>query len=249
MTYCVALSLDAGLVFASDTRTNAGVDQVGRYGKMRVFSKAGERVVVALSAGNLSFTQSALNLLELRARHEPDAPGINNARSMFEVARLFGDALREVRVRDETYLRENNIEASGSFIIGGQIDGERPRLFLVYSEGNCIETSSETPYFQSGEVKFGKPIIDRAITPSTTLDEAVKCVLVSFDSTIRSNITAGLPIDLLVYRTGALRVDVQRRIEEDDAYFQSIRTGWNDALRGALHSLPCPHWLNGGAAR
>jgi putative proteasome-type protease len=244
MTYCVALNLDAGLVFASDTRTNAGVDQVGRYGKMRVYAQDGERVIVTLSAGNLSLTQNVINLLEQRARHQPDQPGIGNARSMFDVACLLGDALREVRARDEAYLRQNNVDASGSFIVGGQIAGESPRLFLVYSEGNSIESSPETPYFQSGEIKFGKPIIDRAITAATAIDEAVKCVLVSFDSTIRSNITAGLPIDVLTYRRDALRVDSQHRLDEDDPYYQSIRTGWNDALRRALNSLPAPDWLD-----
>jgi putative proteasome-type protease len=243
MTYCVALNLDAGLVFASDSRTNAGVDQVGRYGKMRVFANDGERVIVTLSAGNLSLTQNALNLLELRARQHPELPGIGNVRSMFEVARLLGDALREIRAHDEDELKKNGIESAGSFIVGGQIVDEAPRLFLVYSEGNCIETSIDTPYFQSGETKFGKPIIDRAITPATALDEAVKCVLVSFDSTMRSNITAGPPIDVLVYRRGELRVGAHRRIEEDDPYFLSIRTGWHDALRSALRSLPAPDWI------
>jgi putative proteasome-type protease len=244
MTYCVALNLDAGLVFASDSRTNAGVDQIGRYGKMRVFERAGDRVIVTLSAGNLSLTQNALNLLEQRARQHPAQQGIGNVDSMFEVARLIGDALREIRAHDEEELQKSGIDASGSFIVGGQIAGEAPRLFLVYSEGNCIETSLDTPYFQSGEVKFGKPIIDRAITPATALDEAVKCVLVSFDSTMRSNITAGPPIDLLVYPRDALQVGLHRRIEEDDAYFLSIRTGWHDALRSALNSLPAPDWLH-----
>ncbi len=244
MTYCVALALDAGMVFASDTRTNAGVDNVSRYGKMRVIAEEGDRVIVTLSAGNLSLTQNAMNLLEQRARHAPERPGLGNAKSMFDVACLIGDAMREVRARDEAYLRQSQIEASGSFIVGGQIRGESPRLFLVYSEGNCIEASPETPYFQSGETKFGKPIIDRAITPATPLDEALKCALVSIDSTFRSNITAGPPVDVLVYRRDALSVAVKRRMDEDDPYFQAVRNGWNDALRNALNSLPAPDWLD-----
>lgn len=243
MTYCVALALDAGMVFASDTRTNAGVDNVSRFGKMRVVAEDGDRVIVTLSAGNLSLTQNAMNLLEQRARHAPERPGLGNAKSMFDVACLIGDAMREVRARDEAYLRQSQIEASGSFIVGGQIRGEAPRLFLVYSEGNCIEASPETPYFQSGETKFGKPIIDRAITPATPLDEALKCALVSIDSTFRSNITAGPPVDVLVYRRDALTVAVKRRMEEDDPYFVAVRNGWNDALRNALNSLPAPDWL------
>ncbi len=243
MTYCIGLKLDAGLLFASDSRTNAGMDQVSRFGKMRVFCTAGERLIVTLSAGNLSLTQNALNLLDHRARHEPGAPSLDSASSMFEVASLIGDALREIRKRDERYLRDNGIEAGGSFIVGGQIAGEAPRMFLVYSEGNFIETSAETPFFQIGETKFGKPILDRLITPQTPLDEACKCALVSFDSTMRSNLSVGPPIDVLLYTTDRLDCGLQQRLEEDDAYLRDVRTQWNEALRRGMQSLPPPQWL------
>lgn len=243
MTYCVGLNLEQGLIFASDSRTNAGVDDIGRFGKMRAFANDGERVIVTLSAGNLSVTQNALNLLEHRAKHDASQPGLMNAKSMFEVATLVGDAMREIRARDEPYLRSSNIDPNASFILGGQIAGESPRLFLVYSEGNFIESLADTPFFQTGEIKFGRPILDRVITPQTSLPEAAKCVLVSFDSTIRSNVSVGAPIDLLVYRRDSLQLGVQRRLEEDDPYYGEIRRQWNDSLRSVLRTLPDPDWL------
>lgn len=245
MTYCIGLKLDDGLLFASDSRTNAGMDQVSRFGKMRTFCTPGERLVVTLSAGNLSLTQNALNLLEHRARHEPSTLGIDNASSLFEVAGLVGEALREIRQRDERYLRDSGIEANGSFIVGGQIAGEPPRLFLVYAEGNFIEASAETPFFQIGETKFGKPILDRLITPQTPLDEACKCALVSFDSTMRSNLSVGPPIDMLLYRRDRLDCGLQQRLDEEDPYLRQVRTDWNEALRRGVQSLPPPAWLQG----
>jgi len=199
MTYCIGLNLAEGLLFASDSRTNAGVDDVRRASKMRVFAKPGERLVVTLSSGNLSLTQNAMNLLEHRATQAQEQAGIYTATSMFEVATLVGDALREIRKRDEPYLRSSGIDPSGSFIVGGQISGEPPRLFLVYSEGNFIESNPDTPWLQTGEIKFGKPILDRIIRYDTTLAEATKCALVSLDSTMRSNLSVGPPIDLLLY--------------------------------------------------
>ncbi|MCD9027487.1 peptidase [Luteimonas sp. BDR2-5] len=242
MTYCIGLNLDDGLILASDSRTNAGVDHVRRAGKMRVFAQDGERVVVTLSAGNLSLTQNVLNLLEHRSRHETGSLGILNAQSMFQVAQLVGDAMREIRSRDEAYLRDSGIDPTGSFIVGGQIRGEAPRLFLVYSEGNFIESSDETPFFQTGEIKFGKPILDRVISSHTSLVEAAKCTLVSFDSTIRSNLSVGTPIDLLVYRRDSLKVEIQQRFEDDDPYLQAIRDSWNTSMRRAVEALPLPDW-------
>lgn len=243
MTYCIALNLDQGLLFASDSRTNAGVDDVRRTGKMRVYGGDGDRVIVTLSSGNLSLTQNAINLLEHRARHTPDVPGIGNAQSMFEVAQHVGDALREIRQRDAAYLRDSGVDASGSFIVGGQIRGEAPRLFLVYSEGNFIESSIETPYFQTGESKFGKPILDRVISPETTLAEACKCVLVSFDSTMRSNLSVGPPIDLALYRRDTFAQPLRHRLEEDDPYLGTVRSEWNETLRKGVRQLPAPEWL------
>jgi putative proteasome-type protease len=242
MTYCVAMSLDAGMIFAADSRTNAGVDQIARFSKMRVFSRDGDRVIVALSSGNLSLTQNALSMLEQRARGGEGALHLWSATSMFDIARLVGDALREIKIRDGPYLEQNNIDSHANFIVGGQVRGEPPRLFEVYSEGNFIEATPDTCYFQIGESKYGKPVIDRVVKRSTGLLEATKCTLVSFDSTMRSNISVGLPIDLVVYETDALRIKLQRRIEESDPYFQMIHTQWGEGLRRVFAQLPNPEW-------
>jgi len=241
MTYCVAMSLDAGMIFASDSRTNAGVDQIARFSKMRVFARDGDRVIVTLSSGNLSITQNALSMLEQRARSEAELH-LWNATSMFDIARLVGDALREVKTRDGPYLQQNNIDSHANFIVGGQVHDETPRLFEVYSEGNFIEATPDTCYFQIGESKYGKPVIDRVVKRSTGLLEATKCTIVSFDSTMRSNISVGLPIDLVVYETDALKIRLQRRIEESDPYFQMIHTQWGEGLRRVFAQLPNPDW-------
>jgi putative proteasome-type protease len=243
MTYCVAMLLDAGMIFASDSRTNAGVDQIGKFSKTRVFVREGDRVIVTLSSGNLSITQNALNILEQRARAGDSQLHMWNAMSMFDVARLVGDALREVKTRDGPYLQENNIDSTANFIVGGQIRGEPPRLFEVYSVGNFIEATADTCYFQIGESKYGKPVIDRVVTRSTGLLEATKCTIVSFDSTMRSNISVGLPIDLAVYEVDSLRIKLQKRIEESDPYFQMVHTQWGEGLRRVFAQLPNPEWI------
>ena len=242
MTYCVAMSLDAGMIFASDSRTNAGVDQDGKFSKMRVFAREGDRIIVTLSSGNLSMTQSALNILEQRARSGDNQQQLWNATSMFDVARLVGDALREVKTRDGPYLLQNNIDSHANFIVGGQVRGEPPRLFEVYSEGNFIEATPDTCYFQIGESKYGKPVIDRVVTRATGLQEATKCTIVSFDSTMRSNISVGLPIDLAVYETDSLKLKLQKRIEESDSYFRMVHTQWGEGLRRVFAELPNPDW-------
>ena len=242
MTYCVAMSLDAGLMFASDSRTNAGVDQIARFSKMRVYAKDGDRVIVTLTSGNLSITQNVLSTLEQRMRTGESALNLMNAQSMFDATRLVGDALREVKTRDGPYLVQNNVDSSANFIVGGQVRGEPPRLFQVYGEGNFIEATADTPYFQIGESKYGKPVIDRVITRATSLSAATKCILVSFDSTMRSNISVGLPIDLVSYETGALRVRMQRRIDESDPYFRMVHEQWGEGLRRVFADLPDPNW-------
>jgi putative proteasome-type protease len=242
MTYCVAMSLHAGMIFASDSRTNAGVDQISRFSKMRTFVKDGDRVIVTLSSGNLSITQNALNILDQRARSGDNQLNLWNATSMFDIARLIGDSLREVKHRDGAYLMQNNIDSSANFLVGGQIRGEPPRLFEVYSEGNFIEATPDTCYFQIGESKYGKPVIDRVIQPGTSLVEAIKCTLVSFDSTMRSNISVGLPIDLLVYEADSLTVKLQRRIDEANPYFQMVHKAWGEGLRRVFAELPNPEW-------
>ena len=241
MTYCIGLNLDEGLLFASDSRTNAGVDDVRRAGKMRVFAVEGDRLIVTLSAGNLSLTQNTLNLLEYRANHG-DGIGLYSAQSMFEVASLVGDAMREIRKRDAPYLRDTGIDASGTFIVGGQIKGEVPRLFLVYSEGNFIESNPDTPYFQTGEIKFGKPILDRRVTPQTSLDQATKCALVSFDSTMRSNLSVGPPIDLLRYEAGSLTAGQVAKFTAQHPYWADLRERYSDGLSRLVASLPEPRF-------
>ena len=243
MTYCVAMSLDAGLLFASDSRTNAGVDQIARFSKMRVFAREGQRMIVTLSSGNLSITQNAINVLETRGRGSDSQLNMWNAESMFDVARLLGDCLREVKTRDGPYLVQNNIDAHANFIVGGQVRGEPPRLFNVYGEGNFIEATPDTCYFQIGETKYGKPIIDRVMSRTTSLLDATKCTMVSFDSTMRSNISVGLPIDLVVYEANALRIKLQRRILESDPYFQMIHAQWGAGLRRVFAELPGPEWI------
>ncbi len=242
MTYCVALKLNAGLLFASDSRTNAGVDQISCFKKMRSFVKEGDRAIVILSSGNLSITQSAVNLLEQHGRQH-DRHNIWNAESLFEVAQLLGECLREVRDHDGVFLKQSNVDAGANFIVGGQIYGERMRLFLVYAEGNFIEASDETPFFQIGETKYGKPIIDRVIRPDTPLIDAIKCILVSFDSTMRSNLSVGLPIDLTCYKQSCFRLELQQHITDEDPYFSQISRRWSDGLRGVFASLPNPDWL------
>ena len=243
MTYCVALKLNAGLVFASDSRTNAGVDQIACFKKMRTFVNPGDRAIVILSSGNLSITQNAINLLEQHGRHA-DRRNIWNVESMFEVAQLLGETLREVREHDGMFLAQNNVDSSANFIIGGQILNEDMRLFMIYKEGNFIEAGDETPFFQIGETKYGKPIIDRVINPQTPLSDAVKCVLVSFDSTMRSNLSVGLPIDLACYTRSSLCLSFQQHITHDDAYFAQISRRWSDGLKGVFASLPNPEWLS-----
>ena len=242
MTYCVAMSLDAGMIFASDSRTNAGVDQIARFSKMKVFAKDGDRVIITLSSGNLAVTQSALNNLDHRARTGGSELSIWNAESMFDVARLLGDSLREIKARDGPYLSQNNIDASGNFLVGGQIRGEPHRLFNVYGEGNFIEASPDTCYFQIGETKYGKPIIDRVISRSTPLADATKCVLVSFDSTMRSNLSVGMPIDLLCYERDTLEVQKRRRFDDGDAYFSALSCEWSEGTRQVFRRLPELKW-------
>lgn len=241
MTYCVALKLNVGLVFASDSRTHAGVDQIACFKKMRSFVRNGDRVIVILSSGNLSITQSAINLLEQRAHHN-ELHNLWNVESMFDVAMLLGDCLREVRNREGPFLLEGNVPAGANFIVGGQIKDAPPRLFLMYDEGNFIEATEETSFFQIGETKYGKPIIDRVINADTAMMEAIKCVLVSFDSTMRSNIAVGLPIDLACYETDSFKLDRIHHITDSDRYFAQISERWSEGLRGVFASLPDPVW-------
>jgi putative proteasome-type protease len=243
MTYCVALRLDTGMMFASDSRTNAGVDHIATFCKTRVYEKPDDRVMVVMSSGNLAMTQGVTNILD-RQRHAPEGtPTIWNVPSMFDVATIVGDALREMVRRDGPALNASGIDGSANLVVGGQIHGEPQRLFFVYPQGNFIEASDETPYFQLGESKYGKPILDRVLTTSTPQKEAAKCVLISFDSTIKSNISVGLPIDLLWYPKDSLHVGLQQRIRDGDPYFSMLRQRWGGGLRRVFGELPDPDWL------
>jgi putative proteasome-type protease len=242
MTYCVAVRNEHGLVFLSDSRTNAGVDQVGTFRKMHVYEVPGERVMVLLTAGNLGITQSIASGL----RAQLAAPGersLATAPNMFSAAKAVGDAVRRMHRRDADALDTFRIEFNVSFIFGGQIKGEPPRLFHLYAAGNFIEATDETPYFQIGESKYGKPILDRVIGAGLTLDEVAKCCLISMDSTIKSNLSVGLPLDLLCYERDSLRVTRHKLIDARDPYFASIRERWAAQLRKVFNELPAPgYW-------
>jgi putative proteasome-type protease len=244
MTYCVALRLEAGMIFASDSRTNAGVDQVSTFSKMRVYEKPGERVIVTLTSGKLAMTQGVIEILERRARADEATRSLWNVESLYDAALIVGEAVREMHRRDAAFLAESHIELHSDLIVGGQIAGEAPRLFHIYSQGNFIEATDETPWFQLGESKYGKPILDRVISPATPQKEAAKCVLISFDSTMKSNISVGLPIDLLWYPRDSLRVGLRHRIREGDPYFTMLRARWAGGLRRVFAELPEPDWLD-----
>ncbi|HET7201928.1 MAG TPA: proteasome-type protease [Steroidobacteraceae bacterium] len=243
MTYCVSMLLDAGLVFLSDSRTNAGVDQISTFRKTTVFERPGDRVLVLMSAGNLAITQGVLNVLAERNASQHGDTHLYNCANMFEAARCVGAALREMHHRDAEALRVQGVEFNASFILGGQIKGEGPRLFHVYSAGNFVEATHDTTYFQIGESKYGKPIIDRVIRRSMPLSEAAKCALISMDSTIRSNLSVGLPLDLVIVRRDEHRVSSQVDIDATNEYFQRIRGRWGEALREIFSELPNPDWL------
>ena len=247
MTYCVGIRLDAGLVFLSDSRTNAGLDQISTFRKMIVYEKPGDRFMVMLSAGNLSISQSVREILQvekLDSGHDEPLT-IWNAKSMFDATRVLGSAVRRVWEQDGPSLKASGVDFNTSMIFGGQIAGEAMRMFLVYSAGNFIEATRETCFFQIGESKYGKPILDRVLAPATPLDEAAKCALVSMDSTLKSNLTVGLPLDLLVYRAGEYRSDDFVCIDEHNPYFQMIRSSWGQKLRDVFESIDDPRWDGG----
>jgi putative proteasome-type protease len=241
MTYCVGLLLDTGLVMASDSRTNAGVDHVASFPKMTIFSVPGEKVIVLLTSGNLAISQAVVNHLKKDIAEGVES-NLHTAVSMYDAARIVGDAVRAVHHEDAEHLRKHHADFSQAILLGGQIRGEKPRLFHIYSAGNFIESVAETPYFQIGETKYGKPILDRVINNRSDLDEAAKCTLISFDSTIRSNLSVGMPIDLFMYRTDSFSADCQIRITDSDPYFNQLRKGWAEGLKRVFAGLPDPEW-------
>jgi putative proteasome-type protease len=242
MTYAVGFLLEQGLVFAADSRTNAGVDQVSVARKITIFEKPGDRFMALLSSGNLAITQAVIRQL----MEDLDSGGtgdLHAVSTMFAAARIVGAALRNVYEVDAEYMAEQGLEFNAAFIFGGQVNGGEARLFMIYSAGNFIEASVETPYLQIGETKYGKPIIDRTITFGSTIEQAIKCALLSFDSTMRSNVSVGPPIDITTYERDSLKSGLQVNLEDGDPYLGQIREYWGGALRQAFQDMPDPDWL------
>jgi putative proteasome-type protease len=242
MTYCVGVLVNDGIIFASDSRTHAGVDNFAKFCKMTVFERPGDRVIVLLSSGNLAGTQAIISVLKQRGESKEATPSLWTARTMFDVAVLVSDATRDIERRDGMHLKGSDLAFNASFIFGGQIKGEPMRLFRTYAESNFVEAEVDTPFLQTGETKYGKPIIDWVITPSTSLPAATKCVLVSFDSTMRSNLSVGMPIDLVCYEADSLRVRMRRRFDQGDPYFTRLSKEWSEGVRSVFGQLPELEW-------
>ncbi|MGD9912857.1 MAG: peptidase [Rhizobiaceae bacterium] len=239
MTYCVGLRTDSGLVFMSDTRTNAGIDSISTFRKMHVWEEPGERVIVLMSAGNLATTQSVVSVLDERTKAVSDrVHTLLETPSMYQTARLVGNVVKEVIAQSAQEGQKAESYFNASFILGGQIRGSEPRLFQIYPEGNFIESTDDTPFFQIGETKYGKPIIVRAYDRRMSFAETVKLLLVSFDSTLKSNLSVGLPLDMLFYPRDTFRVGLKKRIGQDDPYYRTVSDGWSNALKEAFRSLP-----------
>ncbi|MER8704868.1 peptidase [Mesorhizobium sp. M1088] len=239
MTYCVGLKIDRGLVFMSDTRTNAGMDSISTFRKMHVWEEPGERVIVLMSAGNLATTQAVVSLLDERTKAVAERRAtLLETPSMYQTVRLVGDTVKEVIASSSPAGEKADSYFNASFILGGQINGSAPRLFMIYPEGNFIESTEDTPFFQIGETKYGKPIIIRAYERTMSFAETVKLLLVSFDSTLKSNLSVGLPLDLLFYEKDTFKVGLKKRITQDDQYYRTISDSWSNALKTAFASLP-----------
>ncbi|MBU0582607.1 MAG: proteasome-type protease [Alphaproteobacteria bacterium] len=239
MTYCVGLKIDRGLVFMSDTRTNAGIDSISTFRKMHVWEEPGERVLVLMSAGNLATTQAVVSLLDERSKAVSDrSHTLLETPSMYQTAALVGSVVKEVIANASPTGQSADSYFNASFVLGGQIRGTEPRLFMIYPEGNFIESTEDTPFFQVGETKYGKPILVRAYDKTMSFAETVKLLMVSFDSTLKSNLSVGLPLDLTFYEKDTFKVGLQRRINQDDPYYRQISEGWSDALKMAFKSLP-----------
>lgn len=247
MTYCVALKIDKGLVFMSDTRTNAGVDNVSTYRKMHVWEQPGERVIILMSAGNLATTQAVISLLDERTKAVSERTHtLLETPSMFQTARLVGNTVKEVILNSSPTGQKADSYFNASFILGGQIKGSEPRLFMIYPEGNFIESTEDSPFFQIGETKYGRPIIVRAYDRGMSFAETAKLLMVSFDSTVKANLSVGLPLDMVFYEKDTQQIAVKKRIGHDDPYYRSISEGWSNALKAAFEKLPPFEWQTGG---
>ena len=241
MTYCVAVSTEGGLVFCSDSRTNAGADMLSSHSKMHVFNPSDDRIFVILAAGNLATTQAILHRIE-QELDEPDHINLLSTNKMSTTARYISQICREEHEQSQVDTGTNRIDTSVTLIFGGQIKGGPPAIYMMYSAGNFISDSDETPYLQIGESKYGKPILDRILTRETSLEDAARCTIVSMDSTIKSNATVGPPIEALVYEKDSFETNHYIKMEEDDAYLREIKSAWNEALNTAFSQLPLFHW-------
>ncbi len=238
MTYCVGIKLKSGLIMMSDTRTNAGVDDISQVRKVHSWQVPGERAIVLLAAGNLATTQIVASLLDERGRANDGTPSVLNATSIFQVASLVGETLREVVNRYSPMIAPGGSPFAATFILGGQVQDAEPRLFFIYPEGNFIEAGDDNPFFQSGETKYGRPMLVRALDTAMSFEAAVKLLCVSFDSTIRANAGVDLPIDMRIMPAGERRISVERRFERNDPYFAQVSSEWSEALNEALSILP-----------
>jgi putative proteasome-type protease len=246
MTYCIGILVREGLVMMADTRTNAGVDNISTYRKLRVLENNPDRVVVACSAGSLSVTQSALSRVELGVVM-PDSGEkefLATAPTVFRCAQIVGQALSESKASIDAVVKDDKVQTDATLLLAGSIDGRKPRLFLIYGAGNFIECQSDTPYLQIGELKYGKPVLDRMINFETPMAEAIKVGLISFSATMRSNLAVGLPIDLVTVRNGVSRPELIHRIETDDKYYHEINDRWSNALRAAAAAIPLPPYAS-----
>lgn len=240
MTYCVGILLRDGLIFAADSRTNAGLDNIFTFRKLAKIEQPGDRFMAILTAGNLATSQAVVSMVSERLEEGTEETSLYKVPTMFGAARILGNALREVVDADGDYIRAEHADPSASFILGGQIRGRPMRLFHIYSAGNFIEATKETPFMQIGETKYGKPILDRVVEYDMPLDRGAKAALISFDSTMRSNLSVGLPLDLVVYREGALGVSHHQDIGHDNEYFHNLREDYGARLLDVFNGLPNP---------
>ncbi|MEB3268593.1 MAG: proteasome-type protease [Leptolyngbya sp.] len=241
MTYCLGILVRQGLVLAADSRTNAGVDYISSYRKLFDFSVPGDRVLVLCSSGNLSITQAVLHTLE-RDLVIGEEDNLHNLPTLYHVARYIGKAIRDLQAVDRPWLEKDNIDFQCTFLLGGQIRGEEPQLYLIYSQGNCIRTTAETPFLQIGETKYGKPILDRTLTFDSDLSAIAKCALLSIDSTMRSNLSVGPPINMVMYETDSFEIQHRAQFQAGDPYLIKMRRHWETALREASSRMPDIDW-------
>jgi putative proteasome-type protease len=241
MTYCLGILTSAGLVMAADSRTNAGVDYISTHQKLFDFSVPGERVILISTSGNLAVTQSVLILLRRDLKTAAEA-NLHTLLSLYDVARYIGSKMRQLQEQDRSWLEKDGIDFQCTFLLGGQVQGEEPDLYLIYSQGNCIQASKETPFLQIGEAKYGKPILDRVLTFDTPLEEAAKCALLSIDSTMKSNISVGPPINLIMYEANSFKIRYELRLKLGAPYLVQIRNLWENYLKQAFEQMPQIDW-------